>query len=78
MRERGLTLQSIADHLGCNLSTVWKWLRADRAKRARPDMVLRAAIEAAYGIPRDAWLTPAERRALARVSSLCCTGTDDL
>lgn len=76
MRERGLTLQSVADALECNLSTVWKWLRKNKAKRSRPDAIVRVAIERLYGIPADAWMTSEERKALARASGLGATGTE--
>ena len=75
-RDRGLTLQTVADSLECDLSTVWKWLRKNKAKRSRPDPIVRIAIERLYGIAADSWLTTEERRAMARATGLDATGTE--
>lgn len=68
LEEHGLTLRALAERLGLNISSVWRWTRADPHKRSRPDLVARKALESLFGIPADAWLTPSERAALDRAS----------
>lgn len=79
LAEHNMTLQALAKCLGLNLSSVWRWTRADKHKRSRPDLIARKGLESMFGIPADLWLTPKERRALARaarVSAVAATGTE--
>lgn len=77
MKARSLTKVALAERLDCNLSTVWKWLRRERDKRARPDMIAREKLRALFGIPVELWLTAKERRDIASAQKLAATGTDD-
>ena len=75
VRLRGLTHQDLARATGRDRSTVWRWLA--RQHPSRPDEASRRILERLLGVPADAWLTAAERAALARVAPLVATGTDD-
>jgi len=75
VRLRGLTHQDLARATGRDRSTVWRWLATSHP--SRPDEASRRILERLLGVPADAWLTAAERAALARVAPLVATGTDD-
>ena len=75
VRSRGLTHSDLARATGRDRSTVWRWLAPRHP--ARPDEASRRLLEALLGVPADAWLTAAERAALARIAPLVATGTDD-
>lgn len=74
VKRRGLSHQDIAAATGRDRSTVWRWLAPRRP--TRPDEAARRILERLLGVPADAWLTPGERAALARVAPLDATGTD--
>jgi transcriptional regulator with XRE-family HTH domain len=56
----GPTQQDIADKLGTSKQNVQNWVTG----AARPNAFMRDLIQRVLGIPRDAWLTKAERERL--------------
>lgn len=59
----GVSQSELARRLGIRQPSVAAWLSRD----ARPDALRRVLLESVAGIPRDAWLTSAERARLATV-----------
>lgn len=65
-RERaGMSQEALARVLEMNQSAVSNWERG----RSRPQAHRRTAIEQLLGVPSEAWLTTAEKRALRRVGA---------
>lgn len=73
VKSQGLTHQDLAKATGRDRSTVWRWLAVKNP--TRPDEASRRILERLLGIPADAWMTAADRAALAAVEPLS-TGTE--
>lgn len=64
LERRQMTQKALAEALGISQAQVSLYLSGEN----RPGVVLRSAIEVAYGIPSDLWLLPPEAERLRSMS----------
>lgn len=65
LEKRGLSQADLAEKLRVKRSTVHRWLNG-----SRPEPPLREALKLVIGIPEDAWLSAADRRAIQHAQDL--------